>query len=188
METLKLLLCFSPWIMFWIISSAGSMFWLKIGIVVAALMVLVMGVLRLHRGVILWAGAAFFAFALVSVVWLENMWVIRHMGLIAGAALLGSTLFTLLIGKPFTEDYAREHAPKEVWSTPAFKRACFISTGIWACVFSANFGLNVVKLYVVEHNPWVFRAIEFGIIFGGVLSSNAYAKHARSKRAEATGE
>jgi hypothetical protein len=188
MEVLKLLFAFSPWIAFWIISSAGSMFWLKIGIVVAALMVLVMGVLRLHRGVILWAGVAFFAFALVAAVWLESLWVIQRMGLIAGGTLLGATLFTLFIGKPFTEDYAREHAPREVWSTPAFKRACFISTGIWACVFAANFGLNVVKFYTVEHNPWIFRAIEFGVMFSGVLGSTTYAKHARSKRAEAAGK
>jgi hypothetical protein len=43
------------------------MVWLRIGICVAALMVIIMGITKPHRGLILWAGIIFFAFALVAV-------------------------------------------------------------------------------------------------------------------------
>ncbi|MGA8831929.1 MAG: hypothetical protein WB554_10005 [Desulfomonilaceae bacterium] len=78
MDTIKLMLAFSPWIAFWIISSAHSMLRLQVGIFVAAVRVVVMGLTKLHRGAILWAGVLFFAFALVSVVLLRDMWVIQH--------------------------------------------------------------------------------------------------------------
>ncbi|MDQ1239126.1 MAG: hypothetical protein QG577_1311, partial [Thermodesulfobacteriota bacterium] len=72
MEVVKLTLAFAPWLAFWFISGP-SMLRLKIAILVAAALVIVMAVTKLHRGAILWAGYVFFSFALISVVWLENM-------------------------------------------------------------------------------------------------------------------
>ncbi len=80
MEALKLLLAFLQWIAFWIISGGYSMASLQIGICVAAILIFVMGITRLHRGLILWAGVVFFAFALSHgrygsfVVWNSPSW------------------------------------------------------------------------------------------------------------------
>jgi hypothetical protein len=52
MSFLKLLLSFAPWISFLIIAQ-GSLPRLKIGLIVALLISIGMGVARLHRGVIL---------------------------------------------------------------------------------------------------------------------------------------
>ena len=60
MGAIKLLFVFSPWIAFWIIAGGHSLWRLQIGICVAAAMIVVMGITRLHRGSILWAGVAFF--------------------------------------------------------------------------------------------------------------------------------
>ncbi len=111
MEALKLLLAFLPWIAFWIISGGNSMLRLQIGICVAAILVVVMGITKLHRGLILWAGVVFFSFALVTVVVLKNIWVIQHLGILASGTLFMATLISILIGQPFTESYAREHVP-----------------------------------------------------------------------------
>jgi hypothetical protein len=72
------MLAFSPWIAFWIISSGHSMLRLQVGIFVVAVLVAVMCLTKLHRGATLWAGVLFFAFALVSVALLRDMWVIQH--------------------------------------------------------------------------------------------------------------
>ena len=53
MDAIKLILAFAPWIAFWIISLGHSMLWLKIGIATAALLVIVMGITKLHRGMVL---------------------------------------------------------------------------------------------------------------------------------------
>jgi hypothetical protein len=60
MSIIKLLFVFSPWIAFWIIAAGHSMLRLQIGICVAAAMVVVMGITKLHRGIILWAGVVVF--------------------------------------------------------------------------------------------------------------------------------
>ncbi len=63
---------------------------------------LAMGIGRLHRGVILWAGLLFFVMASVAVIWLENSWVIRSMGVLASGTLASATWLSVLAGKPFT--------------------------------------------------------------------------------------
>ena len=138
MDAIKLILAFAPWIAFWIISLGHSMFSLKVGICVAALLVIVMGVTKLHRGTILWAGVAFFAFAVISVVWLENSWVIHHLGFLASGTLFMATFLSILWGRPFTEDYARDQALFEAVSLlPRLGGVCFWPT-LWSMWSSSN--------------------------------------------------
>ncbi len=58
------------------------------------------------RGLILWAGLAFFAFATIAVLALESRWVIHSIGVLASGTLALAAWLSLLIGKPFTLDYA----------------------------------------------------------------------------------
>jgi hypothetical protein len=185
-EALKLLLAFAPWFAFWIIAGP-SMFRLRLGIITAAVLVVVMAVTKLHRGAILWAGYLFFSFALVSVVWLEDVWVIQHLGALATGTLFLSAQLSILLGRPFTEDYAREHVPQELWNSPAFMKSCYTTTAAWACVFFINFMLNVGKLSCSEVPEWIFSATEYSVIFLGIVFTNVYSGLARRKRREAQG-
>jgi hypothetical protein len=187
MEALKLLLAFSPWIAFWIISGGNSMVRLQIGICVAAILVLVMGITRLHRGLILWAGVVFFAFALVTVVLLKSLWVIQHLGVLASGTLFIATLLSILVGQPFTESYAREHVPKELWESAGFIRSCYTVTGAWGMIFLANTLVNVAKPYCTELGEWFFRGVELSILTSGVAFTTVYSNLVRKKRASAGG-
>jgi len=184
MDAIKLMLAFAPWIAFWIISLGHSMFWLKIGIAVAALLVVVMGVTRLHRGMILWAGVGFFAFAVISVVWKENMWVVRHLGVLASGTLFLATFLSMLLGQPFTESYARDHVPKELWDSPSFIRGCFTVTGAWGFVFLANTLVNVVKLQRPAVADWIYEVVQLGFLILGVLFTTIFSRISRQKRGQ----
>lgn len=182
MGTIKLALVFSPWMAFWIIASGHSMMRLQIGICFASVVAAIMAVTRLHRGAILWAGVFFFAFALVSVAWFQNTWVIHHLGLIASGTLFVATLFSMFLGRPFTEDYAREHTPKELWDSPTFIRSCYTVTSAWGFVFLANTMANFAKLYAPESSEWFYRALEFGVIILGIAFTRIYSLAARRRR------
>ena len=182
MEALKLLVAFAPWIAFWIISGGHSMLSLQVGICVAAVLVIVMGITKLHRGLLLWAGVVFFAFALVAVVVLKNLWVIRHLGILASGTLFMATLFSIVIGQPFTESYAREHVPAELWDSPAFIRSSYTVTGTWGMIFLANTLVNVAKPYQPELGEWFFRGVELCILVSGVLFTTVYSRLARRRR------
>jgi len=185
MDALKLLVAFSPWIAFWIISAGHSMVRLQIGICVAAVLVLVMGITKLHRGLILWAGVVFFAFAVVTVAVLENLRVIQHLGVLASSTLFMATLLSIVIGQPFTESYAREHVPSELWESPKFIRSGYTVTGVWGIIFLANTLVNVAKPYYPELGEWSFRGVELGILVSGVAFTTVYSNLMRKNRASA---
>src|SRR5208283_5749709 len=144
MSFFMLLLAFAPWLSFLLIAR-DSLFRLKLGLVVALVLCVVMGITRLHRGVILWAGLLFFTYATVAVALLNDMWIAQHMGVMANGALAVSTWLTIAIKKPFSLDYAREHTDPSLWDHPVFIRTNVIITSAWALVFTVNTVLALGK-------------------------------------------
>src|SRR5579871_2253099 len=102
----KLVLSFAPWIAFLVVAQ-GSLLRLKVGLVVALLLSVVLSVAGIHRGIIMWVGLVFFVGATIAVLGFENVWTIRHMGVLASGALAVASWAGIAIGKPFTLDYAR---------------------------------------------------------------------------------
>lgn len=155
---------------------------LRIGICAAAVLVLVMGITKLHRGLILWAGVVFFAFALIAVVLLKNLWVIHHLGILASGTLFMATLISIVIGQPFTESYPRDHVPTALWDSPGFIRSCYTVTGVWGLIFFANMVINGAKPYFPGLNEWFLRGVELSIMVSGVAFTTVYSNLMRKKR------
>jgi len=180
-EILNLVLAFSPWIAFLLISG-HSMLRLQIGIIVAAVLVVIMAVTKLHRGAIPWGGYIFFAFALICVVWLKNVWVIHNLGILASGTLFLAAQLSILIGRPFTEDYAREQAPKEIWNSSSFIKGCYTTTAFWSYIFLVNTLLNAIKIYHSGANEVLMRILEYIVLFAGIIFTRVYAIIAKKKR------
>ena len=182
MLAMKLLAQFTPWIVFWMISSLQTMISVQIGICIAAVLVLIMGIKGVHRGLILWAGMLFFGFALVFVVGLRNLWFIHHLGILASGTLFTMTLMSILVRRPFTMTYAAEAVAPELRQTPAFLRSCYVTTGLWTLVFLGNTLLNIAKLLYPDVDHLYFLGLELGLILLGVVLTTLYAGHAKRRR------
>jgi hypothetical protein len=178
---LKLLLAFAPWLAFLIIAS-NSLLRLKIGLLVALVLSVGMGVTRLHRGVILWSGLAFFTCTTIAVVGFNDMWTARHMGVLANGMLAISSWLTVAIGKPFSLDYARAHADPAVWNQPAFIRTNVIITSVWATVFVANALLAWGKMESLLFPQWGYEAVSYSMLIGAAAFTTWYPTHARRAR------
>lgn len=173
MQFLKLLLGFAPWIAFLFIAH-GSLFRLKLGLVVAAILTLVMAVTKLHRGVIMWVGIAFFTYASIAVLVFENMWTVRHMGILANGALALGAWGTLAVGRPFTLEYAREHTDPSRWNDPLFIRTNVIITTVWAVVLSIGAGLAWLKTQPTGQPEWVLEVTNYAFMLSAVTFTNWY--------------
>ena len=57
--------------------------------------------------------------------------------LIVDGGLMAIALVSILIGNPFTLDYAREQVPEEFWHTPLFLRTNYIIASVWVLAFGA---------------------------------------------------
>lgn len=169
----RLLLAFLPWISFLLIAQ-GSLLRLKIGLVVALVINLTMGLLRLHRGIILWAGLLFFSFASIMVLGLEIPWVIHAMGILASGTLALATWVSLLIGRPFTIDYAREHTDPALWHTQAFLRSNQFITALWGAVFTLNAVLAYGKANDFLLSKEQYEILSYSVMVGMALFTSWY--------------
>lgn len=172
-QFLKLMFSFAPWLAFMFIAH-DSMFRLKLGLVVALALSVGMGVLKLHRGVILWAGLTFFVYATVAVVFFNHMWTVIHMGIMAHGTLALSTWYTLVIGKPFTMDYAKDHTPKEYWNNPTFIRINQILTSVWGATFTLGAFIAWHKMARHDLPDWEYEVLNYTFMLGTMAFTNWY--------------
>lgn len=178
MSFLKLVLSFAPWIAFLVIAQ-GSLFRLEIGLVVALVLTIGMGVTRLHRGIILWVGLLFFSYATLAVLAFGSMWTVRHMGVLANGALAAGSWLTIAIGKPFTLDYAREHTDPALWNQPFFIRTNIIITAAWAATFTVNAILAWGKMEGFVLQGWGYEILSYLFLLGAAAFTSWYPNYVR---------
>lgn len=181
MPFFKMLLSFAPWICFLIIAH-DTMFRLKLGIIVAAVMSVVMAVTRLHRGVIMWVGILFFLYAIVAVVFLNDMWAVRHMGVLANGALAAGVWVGITLKRPFTLEYAREHTDPSQWGSPFFLKTNYFLTTVWAVVFTINASLAWQRCVRPILPGLVYEIISYTLLVSAMFASTWYPRHIKNRR------
>lgn len=172
MSFVKLLLSFAPWIAFLVIAR-DTVARVEIGLVAALIASVVMAVLKLHRGIIMWVGLVFFSAATIAVLGFHNMWTVRHLGVMANGALALGSWVTLLIGRPFTLEYARAHTDPATWHDPLFIRVNVLLTTVWAAVFSLNTALAWVQM---KHllPEWACHTASYAALIGAAAFTSWY--------------
>ncbi|HEX4466310.1 MAG TPA: hypothetical protein VH025_03925 [Solirubrobacteraceae bacterium] len=143
-----------PWLLFTVIAQHGTLKLASIAALVIAAAVSIPGI-RAGRPKALELGAvaAFAGFTVVALAADASAaeFVERYARGIA-AALLALIAFGSLLTVPFTEQYAREKVPQELWSSPVFKRVNRRLTAMWGGVFAAMVPFHVVA-GIIEKRP-----------------------------------
>ena len=183
MSFVKLLLSFAPWIAFLIIAR-DTLHRVEIGLVAALILSVVMAVLKLHRGIIMYVGLIFFTAATIAIIGFHNMWTIRHLGVLANGALAIGSWVTLLIDKPFTLEYARQHTDPAKWHDPVFIRVNELLTTVWAATFTVN---TVIAWALMKHHlpEWLCHTASYTALVAAAAFTSWYPVHLRSRAARA---
>lgn len=186
MSFVKLLLSFAPWLAFLIIAR-GSIARVEIALVVALALSVVMAALKLHRGIIMWVGLVFFTAATIAVVGFHNMWTIRHLGVLANGALALGSWGTLLIRRPFTLEYARQHTDPAKWDDPLFIRVNVLLTAVWAATFTVNTALAWVLMKRLWPE-WACHTASYAALIAAAAFTSWYPAHVRATHQRQTSD
>jgi intracellular septation protein A len=174
---------FVPWIIFWVVASPSTWEYATLGALIAAVILAVPDARQRRLKLLDVATIAFFAvFSLLAVFldagdlqWFEDYSQAISSGMLA-LLVLGSLAFV-----PFTEQYARESAPREVWDTPLFKQVNRTLTAVWGLVFAACAVLGVIAQNVDSGQDWLNWIIPIVLIVGAFKFTAAYPDKAREK-------
>ena len=115
---------FVPWIIFWVVASPSTWEYATLGALIAAVILAIPDAQKRSLKLLDVTTIVFFGvFSLLAIFldpadldWLEDYSQAISSGVLA-VFVLGSLAFV-----PFTEQYARESAPREIWNTPQFKQ------------------------------------------------------------------
>ena len=178
MSFFKLLLTFAPWLAFMIIAPRN----LVLGLVAGLVLSVVMGITRLHRGIVLWSGLLFFSYCTVSVALFHDMWTAVHMGILANLFLAASSWIGIALKKPFSLDYARDHTDPSLWHDPDFIRANIIITSAWATVFTVNGILAWGKMVHFVLPDLGYDLVSYAFLIGTAAFTTWYPERCRRIR------
>jgi hypothetical protein len=178
-----LMLGFLPWMLF-LFLSGHTMVSLKIAIVVSLVTTVTVGFRDLKRGFILqWGTLVFFTVCLVTVVFLNNIWMAMEMDLLSNLALAGIMWFTVAIGKPFALQYARLGLPRERWNDPKMIRGCMLITLVWAGLMTFAVLISVTKRSGwVSWPGWVWFDLSLLNIIAGLAFTTVFKRRKRLQR------
>jgi hypothetical protein len=98
-----------------------------------------------------------FIIALATPLSWSNRWFVP----LGNAALFALMLGTILIGRPFAEEYGKESAPAEVWNIRAFRQATLGISVVWTAavgVIVVGFFITALKPSTEVWPPWVVTA------------------------------
>jgi all-trans-retinol 13,14-reductase len=134
------------WIVYGVISGSGH--WIAASLVALIIaLAIVAHEYKYHATKIMsCTTVAFFAFALMITVAVGPALFKYYNVFLTWGAFAIVTWVTLLIGFPFTIQYAREQTPREIWDHPLFMRLNVILTVSFALAFTINAGLGVIAL------------------------------------------
>lgn len=172
-----------PWILF-LFLSGHTLASLERSIIICLLASLIFGFKELQKGFVLqWGTLLFFTSCAITLNLMNIMFVAENMGIISNGFLASLIWFTILIGKPFTLQYARADLPKERWYDPSLMRSCRFIAIIWALLLTFSTSISCFRaLNPTPYPDWVYFDINIGIILGGIIFTTLYKRYKKAQR------
>ncbi|WNI20884.1 hypothetical protein [Streptomyces sp. ITFR-16] len=182
-RTGNLLFAFAPWIIFDVIASPSTWEYAALAGLVAAVVLNLPDMRRGSYKVLEVTGIVFFVVLSLLALFLDRQdlyWVERYAqvlssGVIAVVA-LGSLAFV-----PFTEQYARESTPREVWGRPVFRRVNRVLTLVWGVVFAITAVLGLIAVHTSSGSDWLNWIIPVVLLVLAVRFTERYPDRVRER-------
>ena len=150
---LRLIVGFLPWIIFGALGSSWPFLALILALAVSAVAVARQAFshsLKILDAVTL----AFFVFITIGLIGFGWTILATYMTLIVNLTLMAVAWGSLIVGAPFTIQYAREQTPPEVWHTPLFLRVNQAITAVWGLDFFLSALISLYRHATGDDSFW----------------------------------
>jgi hypothetical protein len=103
--------------------------------------------------------------------------------LIVDGGLMIIALVSIMIGNPFTLDYAREQVPEEFWRAPLFLRTNYIIAGVWVLAFGAMTTADAAATFSTRFSSTLDIAASLAVLALAVVFTTRYPAYVRERAA-----
>jgi len=180
----NLMWSFSPWVAFLLGGRIGGVYWgAAIGLAVA-LVVLVRAISRHSTHMFDVIGTVYFGGLLVLLAAIHPSDIAtwgRYAQAVAHGSLTLIVFGSILVGKPFTEPYAREQAPERVWQSARFHELNRRLSAVWGLAFLVG-TISLIVAGSQDSRQFILRLV---VPFGALLLALLYSQKQASLTARA---
>lgn len=174
---------FLPWILFLFLPTDG---WepLRRAVLICLVASVAFSLKALRdRFILQWTSVAFFLFCTIAFYGFHWVWLANHMSVIANLVLDAIIWLTVLAGKPFTLQYARAEAPREVWNSEAFIKGCRAIAIFWGALLLVPSAFSIFRIIYPAALPktFYFLLTLFCMVFG-IVSTTWFKRVKRRRR------
>ncbi len=108
-------------------------------------------------------------------------WSIVAVRLFVDSGLLLIVVMSILIGRPFSMQYAQGEVSPDHWNKPEFKKANYVISGVWALAFAVMVIAELLLLFypTMSHRIGVFAIV--GALVGAVKFTGWYPTRLRNR-------
>jgi hypothetical protein len=146
---MNILIAFSPFLVFFaLMRLVTPVAGLVGGLVVSLLLVLRMRLRREAVKVLEIGSVILFGLLTAYTLVVAPHWTVATVRLAVDSGLLAIVVFSLVLGRPFTLQYARERVPQQFWTTPVFLATNRTISGVWAVTFAVLVAADAAAEYV----------------------------------------
>ncbi len=186
---MSILLGLAPFIAFFLLARAvGVAVGLWAAAAIAVAVVIRSRVRTRGPAKVLEAGAAVLFVALAAVAsFVRPDWSVFEVRLAVDLGLVAITLGSILIGRPFTLQYAREQVSPEVQDNPAFLRVNRTISAVWVLAFIVEAIASACVAWMPGLPPALPVAANVAALAGAVYFTAEYPKRIRARFAAAGG-
>ncbi len=129
------------------------------------------------------AAAVFLALA-IAVTVLHFSWSVFAVRMSVSLGLFAIAVGSILIGQPFTIQYAREQVPRERWTHPLFIAANRRISAVWAAAFAVDALCSASLVWAPGIPPIIPSVVNVLAFLGAVRFTVEYPKRLRARRGE----
>jgi all-trans-retinol 13,14-reductase len=176
---------FAPWVGFLLVNRFANLYVAGAAGLLIALVVFGRAYSRHRIHLFEVAGVVFFAGLLVVVGAVRPSdiasWA-RYAQAVAHGTLTLIVFGSVLVGKPFTEPYAREQTPESAWNSPGFHQANVKISLLWGCAFLVG-TISLIIAGVTDDRPFLLRIV---VPFGALLLALMYSTRQREDSSPAS--
>lgn len=128
-----------------------------------------------------WATLIFFVFLVITVVFMNNIWILEMMNVLIYVTLAAVTWIGIIIGRPFVMEYARLEVDEGRWQDPRFIRAVRVMTIFWGVAFLSN---AVISIYQTTDQSFIFKIASPLVIIIALMFTVYYPRWVRKRYAQ----
>lgn len=182
MNALRLLISFSPWIVFGLLAGS-SLESLTIALYIALALTIVTSFHDLMRkNPMSWVTLVFFVLMIVAILGLHQYFLVSYLGIFSMLVLSAFCWGSIAVRRPFTLAYAKEGVDPARASSPSFIRANYVISAVWGLAFVIDLGIDIVAFLVpviqqrgFGNLTWLFMilALAFTVWYPGYARKRA---------------